>query len=90
MENAPYPSLPYSIRVQTRTAIVWMIWQDTAWDTPAPVTYNTDYEPSISVVKEYLTTASDGKNYNVTHYSLEMILAIGFRVKSPQDTQFRQ
>lgn len=35
-----------------------------------------------SVVKDYLTTASDGKNYNVTFYSLEMILAIGFRVRS--------
>lgn len=43
-----------------------------------------------SVVKEYLTTASDGKNYNVSHYSLEMILAIGFRVRSKRGTQFRQ
>lgn len=43
-----------------------------------------------SVVKEYLTTAGDGKNYNVTHYSLEMILAIGFRVRSKRGTQFRQ
>jgi hypothetical protein len=43
-----------------------------------------------SVVKEYLTTASDGKNYSVSHYSLEMILAIGFRVRSKRGTQFRQ
>ena len=43
-----------------------------------------------SVVKDYLTTASDSKNYNVTHYSLEMILAIGFRVRSKRGTQFRQ
>lgn len=43
-----------------------------------------------SVVKEYLTTANDGKNYSVTHYSLEMILAIGFRVRSKRGTQFRQ
>lgn len=43
-----------------------------------------------SVVKEYLTTASDGKKYNVTFYSLEMILAIGFRVRSKRGTQFRQ
>lgn len=42
-----------------------------------------------SVVKEYLTTASDGKNYNVTFYSLDMILAIGFRVRSKRGTQFR-
>lgn len=43
-----------------------------------------------SVVKEYLTTANDGKNYSVTHYRLEMILAIGFRVRSKRGTQFRQ
>lgn len=43
-----------------------------------------------SVVKDYLTTASDGKQYNVAFYSLEMILAIGFRVRSRRGTQFRQ
>ena len=43
-----------------------------------------------SVVKDYLTTASDGKNYNVAFYSLDMILAIGFRVRSKRGTQFRQ
>lgn len=42
-----------------------------------------------SVVKEYLTTANDGKNYSVAYYSLEMILAIGFRVRSKRGTQFR-
>ena len=42
-----------------------------------------------SVIKEYLTTAADGKNYNVTFYSLEMILSIGFRVRSKRGTQFR-
>ncbi len=43
-----------------------------------------------SVVKDYLTTASDGKNYSVSHYALAMILAIGFRVRSKRGTQFRQ
>jgi hypothetical protein len=42
-----------------------------------------------SVVKNFFTTASDGKEYNVTFYSLEMILAIGFRVRSKRGTQFR-
>jgi len=45
---------------------------------------------SNSVIKDYLTTASDGKTYNVTFYSLEMILPIGFRVRSKRGTQFRQ
>lgn len=43
-----------------------------------------------SVVKDYLTTASDGKQYNVSFYSLDMILSIGFRVRSKRGTQFRQ
>ena len=43
-----------------------------------------------SVVKNYFTTAADGKEYNVTFYALEMILAIGFRVRSKRGTQFRQ
>ncbi len=42
-----------------------------------------------SVVKFYFTTADDGKNYNTAFYSLEMILAIGFRVRSKRGTQFR-
>ncbi|MBT8244851.1 MAG: virulence RhuM family protein [Winogradskyella sp.] len=42
-----------------------------------------------SVVKNYLTTADDGKNYEVSFYSLDMILAIGFRVRSKRGTQFR-
>jgi len=42
-----------------------------------------------SVVKDYLTTATDGKDYNVTFYALDMILAIGFRVRSNRGTQFR-
>ena len=42
-----------------------------------------------SVVKQYLTTAADGKDYQVAFYSLEMVLAIGFRVRSKRGTQFR-
>lgn len=43
-----------------------------------------------SVVKNYLTTATDGKPYHVRFYSLEMIMAIGFRVRSVRGVQFRQ
>jgi hypothetical protein len=43
-----------------------------------------------SVVKNYFTTATDGKEYNVTFYSLEMILSIGFKVRSKRGIQFRQ
>lgn len=43
-----------------------------------------------SVVKHYLTTASDSKQYDVVFYSLEMILAVGYRVRGVRGTQFRQ
>ncbi|SEL12627.1 virulence RhuM family protein [Halomonas daqiaonensis] len=43
-----------------------------------------------SVVKESFITASDGKRYRVKWYSLPMILAIGYRLRSPCGTQFRQ
>jgi hypothetical protein len=42
-----------------------------------------------SVVKEYLTTASDGKNYKTKYYNLDVIISVGYRVKSPAGTQFR-
>lgn len=42
-----------------------------------------------SVIKDYLTTATDGKQYEVTFYALDMILAIGFRVRSKRGIQFR-
>ena len=44
----------------------------------------------LSVVKNFLTTAADGKNYNVVFYSLEMIIAVGYRVRGLRGTQFRQ
>ena len=43
-----------------------------------------------SVVKDFLTTANDNKQYHVIFYSLEMILAVGYRVKGKRGTQFRQ
>jgi len=42
-----------------------------------------------SVVKEYLTTASDGKRYKTKFYSLDVIISVGYRVKSLRGTQFR-
>lgn len=42
-----------------------------------------------SVVANYATTASDGKTYQVDYYSLDVIISVGYRVKSLQGTQFR-
>ena len=43
-----------------------------------------------SVVKEYLTTAADGKNYKTKYYNLDMIISVGYRIKSHIATHFRQ
>jgi len=42
-----------------------------------------------SVVKKYLTTASDGKNYKTKFYNLDVIISVGYRVKSKRGTHFR-
>jgi len=43
-----------------------------------------------SVVANFATTASDGKRYNVEHYSLDMIISVGYRVKSKRGIEFRR
>lgn len=42
-----------------------------------------------SVVRKFRTTAADGKNYEVNHYNLDVIISVGYRVKSLRGTQFR-
>lgn len=43
-----------------------------------------------SVIQKYWITAEDGKNYHTNHYSLEMIIAVGFKVNSERAVQFRK
>ena len=43
-----------------------------------------------SVIRNFWITASDGKNYNTNHYSLEMIIAVGFKVNNQRAVQFRK
>jgi len=42
-----------------------------------------------SVIKEFLTTAADGKNYSTKFHNLDVIISVGYRVKSHRGTQFR-
>jgi hypothetical protein len=44
----------------------------------------------VSVVANFATTAKDGKIYQVAHYNLDMILSIGYRVKSSRGVEFRK
>ena len=43
-----------------------------------------------SVVRNFRITSSDGKNYNILHYNLDMIISLGYRVKSKIATNFRK
>lgn len=43
----------------------------------------------ISVVANFATTATDGKTYQTEHYNLDMIISVGYRVKSQRGVQFR-
>ena len=45
---------------------------------------------SNSVVKDFLTIAADGKNYITNYYNLDLIISVGYRVKSSVATAFRQ
>ncbi len=42
-----------------------------------------------SVCRDFRHTAADGKVYTTTHYNLDVIISVGYRVKSPQGTKFR-
>ncbi|MCR2763538.1 virulence RhuM family protein [Microbacterium sp. zg.B48] len=44
----------------------------------------------VSVVAKFATTAADGKSYRVEHYNLDMVLSVGYRVKSPEGVHFRR
>jgi hypothetical protein len=87
-----------SVILHARDGNIWMNQQQLAelFDTSVPNVsmhvsniLNENELDKNSVIKNYLTTAADGKKYEVTFYSLEMILAIGFRVRSKRGTQFR-
>ena len=43
-----------------------------------------------AVIKQYLTTATDGKNYQVKHYSLQAIISVGFKIENERAVQFRK
>ena len=86
------------VRLYSKDGVIWMNQQQMAllFDTSKQnislhivnVLQNKELDEK-SVVKDYLTTAADGKNYNVTYYALPMVLAVGFRVRSVRGTQFR-
>ena len=103
MENPPIiiyntPDGKANVTLFARDGSVWMNQNQLAelFDTSVPNIsmhisniLNDNELNADSVIKYYLTTAADGKQYEVAFYALEMILAIGFRVRSKRGTQFR-
>jgi len=87
------------IRLQARDGNVWLsqaemadLFQATKQNVSLHIRniLNEGEQQADSVVKEYLTTAADGKAYRTLHYSLPMIMAVGFRVRSLRGSQFRR
>jgi len=88
-----------SVKLFTKDGTVWLNQQMMAelFDTSVPnismhisnILQDNELDAD-SVIKDYLTTAADGKNYIVSFYSLEMILAVGFRVRNKRGMQFRR
>ncbi len=62
---------------------------ETVWLTQAHIFLEGELDEN-SVVRKFRTTATDGKNYNVSYYNLDMIISLGYRVKSITATQFRR
>ena len=88
-----------SVKLYARDGNVWMNQQQLAalFDTSVPnismhiakILEENELDGN-SVIKYYLTTAADGKQYQVAFYALDMVLAIGFRVRGARGTQFRK
>jgi hypothetical protein len=88
-----------SLQVQLENESVWLSQKQMAelFDTSVPninqhIKSIFEEEELIenSVVKDFLITASDGKNYKTKSYNLDAILSIGYKIKSKRATQFRQ
>lgn len=52
--------------------------------------FSDDELDEAAVIKHYLTTAADGKNYQVKHYNLQAIIAVGFKIENERAVQFRK
>ena len=52
--------------------------------------FKSDELDENSVIRDFLTTASDGKSYSTKHYNLEVIISLGYRINSQRATSFRR
>ena len=73
-----------------QTNIEVKIEDDTVWLTHIKHIFEEGELDKDSVVRKFRTTADDGKTYNVTYYNLDMIISLGYRIKSVIATRFKQ
>jgi hypothetical protein len=87
------------IEVRVEDGTVWLGYKSIAFlfdTTPENVMghlknlFKSSELDAISVTKDFLVTAADGKNYHTKHYNLDAIIAVGYRVNSERATAFRQ
>lgn len=93
----PDETIRLEVRVESET--VWLtqqqmaeLFQTTKQNVSLHVNniFKEDELTESSVVKESLTTAKDGKRYKTKMYNLDVIISVGYRVKSKRGTKFRQ
>ncbi len=93
----PDETIRLEVRVESET--VWLtqqqmaeLFQTTKQNVSLHVNniFREDELTESSVVKESLTTAKDGKRYKTKMYNLDVIISVGYRVKSKRGTKFRQ
>ena len=93
-----YDEIKLNVNVDPNEDTVWLTQNDMAilFDTTKQnislhiKNILNDNELDNSVVKDFFTTAQDGKNYQTKMYNLDMIIAIGYRVNSKRGTIFRK
>lgn len=94
-----YPDENTRLEVRLEDETVWLTQQQMAQlfaTTRNNITlhirniFNEGELQKISVCKDYLLTATDGKRYKTNLYNLDVIISVGYRVKSPVGTRFRQ
>src|SRR5690554_5172611 len=90
---------PTSVEMRYEDENVWLTQKMMAelYDVTIPAinqhlkTLFEDYElHEDSVIKNYLITATDSKNYNTKHYNLQAIIAVGFKINNQRAVQFRK
>lgn len=90
---------PQSFEMRYEEENVWLTQKmlATLYDVSVPAInqhikkiFNDNELESSSVIKKYLITATDGKQYNTIHYNLQMIISVGFKVNNERAVQFRK